>query len=149
VGAEFARGSLGQPHAKSELLAKPVEALRGVRVGSIAAGNGRSYAMEDAGELWAWGTAGDDFSSPPLGHGEQMDCPLLKPIASLQGVKVDAVAAGRDHTLVLADDGSVHVWGSKDAARPGALGLGPSVSAAGRDVPTPRRIPALRVACGL
>jgi hypothetical protein len=36
-----------------ELLPKPVEALRGVRVSSVAAAEWRSYAAADTGELWA------------------------------------------------------------------------------------------------
>jgi alpha-tubulin suppressor-like RCC1 family protein len=51
--------------------------------------------------------------------------------------------------LALADDGSVYAWGDKMAAASGALGLGTSVSDAGLRVPTPQRIPELRVACGL
>jgi hypothetical protein len=47
------------------LLPKPVEALRGVRVGSIAAGGKRSYAVADTGEVWAWGPG--DQGSFPLG----------------------------------------------------------------------------------
>jgi alpha-tubulin suppressor-like RCC1 family protein len=142
---------LGNPHVERELLPKPVEALRGVSVGSVAAGSYRSYAVADTGELWAWGW-GMKAVFAPLGHGEQMDCPLPKPIESLRGVKVDAVAAGERHTLALADDGSVYVWGDRFAADSGALGLGPSVNdagRAGRAVHTPQRIPGLRVACGL
>jgi alpha-tubulin suppressor-like RCC1 family protein len=63
----------------------------------------------------------------------------------LRGTKVDAVAAGERHTLALADDGSVYACGNRRAAELGALGLGPSVRDAGRDVPTPQRIPALRL----
>jgi E3 ubiquitin-protein ligase HERC2 len=135
---------LGNPNVERELLPKPVEALRGVRVGSIAAAFNRSYAVADTGEVWAWGI-GREYR-PPLGHGEEKDCPLPKPIASLRGVKVDAVAANTYHTLALADDGSVDVWGRGAAARAGALDLGPSVTDA---VPTPQHIPGLRAARGL
>jgi alpha-tubulin suppressor-like RCC1 family protein len=38
---------LGNPHVRVELLPKPIEALRGVRVGSIAAAGNRSYAVAD------------------------------------------------------------------------------------------------------
>jgi alpha-tubulin suppressor-like RCC1 family protein len=140
---------LGNPHVEREPLLKPVEALRGVLVRSIAAGCGRSYAVADTGAVWAWGTVSNDYDSPPLGHGERGHCPLPKPIASLRGVKVDAVAAGRYHVLALADSGRVYAWGNRYGAETGALGLGSLVRNAGRAVSTPQRILALRVACGL
>jgi alpha-tubulin suppressor-like RCC1 family protein len=118
-----------------------IEALRGVRMSSIAAAGFRNYAVADSGELWAWGH--DGGRSLPLGHGEPRHCLLPKPIQSLGGVKVDAVAAGGKSTLALADDGQVYVWGSKRAAESGALGLGSSVTGAVR---TPQRVPGLRVA---
>jgi hypothetical protein len=81
---------LGNPHVDMDLLPKPVEALRGVRVGGVVAGGRHNYAVADTGEVWAWGRDIMDYT--PLGHGEQIDCPLPKPIASLRGIKVDAVA---------------------------------------------------------
>jgi alpha-tubulin suppressor-like RCC1 family protein len=147
-GLVYAWGQVGDGgFSRSELLPKPAEALRGVRVGSVAAAGLRSYAVADTGEVWAWGADGDGM--PPLGHGEQMDCSLPKPIASLRGIKVDLVAAAMDHTLALAEDGSVYAWGSELAAERGALGLGASVRDGERVMPTPERIPALRVAHGL
>jgi alpha-tubulin suppressor-like RCC1 family protein len=133
----------GNPHDERELLPKPVEALRGVRVGSVAAAGERRYAVADTGELWAWGAC--EYYAP-LGHGEQCDCPLPKAVESLRGVKVDAMAATAYHTLALADDGSVYTWGGWHAANSGLLGLGSSVRDA---VHSLQRIPALRVACGL
>jgi alpha-tubulin suppressor-like RCC1 family protein len=142
---------LGNPQVEKELLPKPFEALRGVRVGSVSAGECRSYAVADTGELWAWGVdSGQSIDSSPLGHGEQRDCPVPKPIESLRGIKVDALTTGYDYTLAVADDGGVYVWGRGNCAESsGALGLGPSVGNARRAVPTPQRISALRVACGL
>jgi alpha-tubulin suppressor-like RCC1 family protein len=81
-GENWQRAVLGDLHVERELLPKPVEALRGVRVGSVAAGDERSYAVADTGELWAWGM---DSRYSRVGHGEQTNCPLPKPIASLQG----------------------------------------------------------------
>jgi len=138
---------LGNPHVQRELMPKPVEALRGVRVGSVAAAQHRSYAVSDTGEVWAWGIDGDVY--PPLGHDEPVACPLPKPIAALRGIKVDAVVANVLHTLALVDDGSVYAWGDSTPAEAGALGLGSSVADAGMPVRTPQRVPALRVACGL
>jgi alpha-tubulin suppressor-like RCC1 family protein len=160
------RAVLGNPHVVRELLPRPIEALRGVRVGSIAAADCRSYAVTDSGEVWAWGWVhspsplghgevwawGRDENSrfeAPLGHGEQVHCPLPRPIESLRGVKVDAVAAGEHHTLALADNGSVYAWGNENAAHAGALGLGLSMRNAVGSVLTPQRVPALQVECGL
>jgi alpha-tubulin suppressor-like RCC1 family protein len=76
-----------------------------------------------------------------------MDCPLPKPIESLRGIKVDAVVAGNNHTLALAEDGSVYAWGDRSATRSGVLCLDSLVGDAGAS--TPVRIRELRVACGL
>jgi alpha-tubulin suppressor-like RCC1 family protein len=140
------RALSGDPHVQAELLPYPVDALQGVRVVSIVVAAYRGYAVADTGELWAWGL--DVKDDTPLYHDEQVICLVPKPIEALRGVKVDAVAGGINHTLALADDGSVYSWGGSYAARIGALGLGPSVSGAKVPVRTPRRIPALRVAYG-
>jgi hypothetical protein len=72
-----------------------------------------------------------------------------KPIAALRGVKVDAVVAGNNQRLALADDGSVYGGGNRPVAKSGALGLGPSVGDGMRDVPMPQRIAVLRCVAGL
>jgi alpha-tubulin suppressor-like RCC1 family protein len=105
-GFNHGRTHLGNPDIEKELLPKPIEALRGVRLASITNVETRTYAVADTGEVWAWGSSSDPF--PPLSHGEGTSCPLPKPIESLRGIKVDAVAAG-NHTLALADDGGVYV----------------------------------------
>jgi hypothetical protein len=74
-GENKERATLGNLHVETQLLPKPVEALRGVRVGSVAAAGGRSYALADTGELWAWGRDSDGDDVAPLGHGEEMNCP--------------------------------------------------------------------------
>jgi hypothetical protein len=110
-GENAKRAVLRNPDVEREPLPKPVEALCGVRVGSVAAEGTRSYAVADTGELWAWGF--DCGYSAQLGHGEQdCCCPLPKPIESLRGIKVDAVATDLFQTLTLADDESMYAWGS-------------------------------------
>jgi hypothetical protein len=52
-GVNSGRTVLGNPHVQIELLPKPVEALRGVRVGNVAVAEFRSYAVADNGGLWA------------------------------------------------------------------------------------------------
>jgi alpha-tubulin suppressor-like RCC1 family protein len=146
-GMNEERALLGNPDVEVELLPKPVEALRGVHAGSVAAAGLRSYAVADTGEVWAWGV--DGANNSPLGHDERMQCRLPKPIKALRGVKVDAVVAEPCNTLALADDRRVYAWGNADAVLSGALGLGRSVSQTRMPVHTPQCIPALRVACGL
>jgi alpha-tubulin suppressor-like RCC1 family protein len=94
-GESYGRTVLGHPHVERELLPKPVEALRGVRVSSIIAAGLGSYAVADIGELWAWGCDFEFYA--PLGHGEEKSCSVPKPIALLHGIKMDAVAATLDH----------------------------------------------------
>jgi alpha-tubulin suppressor-like RCC1 family protein len=91
----------------------------------------------------------DGDSGVPLGQGEARDCPIPKPIESLRGIKVDAVAAAHAFVLVLADNGNVYAWGAKNEAAKGALGLGAIVRDADEIVRSPQRTPALCVACGL
>jgi E3 ubiquitin-protein ligase HERC2 len=147
-GLSLQRGLLGNLDGEEQLIPKPVEALRGMRVGSIAAAGNRSYAVVDTGQVWMWGEHFDHGDVIALGHGERIDCPLPKPIESLRGVKVDAVTAAFFVTRVQADDGSVYAWGCRLAAQWGLLGLGSSVCDAGVAVPTPQLVPALRVAIG-
>jgi alpha-tubulin suppressor-like RCC1 family protein len=56
-GENESRALLGNPDVEKELSPKPIEALRGVRVRSIAVATNRSYAVSDTGELWAWGAS--------------------------------------------------------------------------------------------
>jgi alpha-tubulin suppressor-like RCC1 family protein len=139
---------LGNPDVESERLPKPIEALRGVRVGSVAIARRRSYAVADTGELWAaWGYSRRGL--PPLGHGEQAHCLLPKVVAALRRVKLDAVTVADGHSLVLAGDGKLYAWGHYNQTKSGTLGLGPAVKSKKSTVHKPRRVPALRVACGL
>jgi alpha-tubulin suppressor-like RCC1 family protein len=72
-GTNWHRTVLGDTDMEEALLPKPVEALRGVRVGSIAVGSHRSYALADTGQLWAWGAHRSDL--PPLGNAENAQPP--------------------------------------------------------------------------
>jgi alpha-tubulin suppressor-like RCC1 family protein len=139
-GGYYQGPALGNPHAQGRCLPKLVEALRGVLVGGVAAAPGRSYAVADTGELWAWG--GDN--AVPIGHANDSGCPLPKPIEALRGIRVDVVAGSYYHTLTQADDGSVYAWGHDHAARVGVLGFGALVESADETVSTPQRIPPWR-----
>jgi E3 ubiquitin-protein ligase HERC2 len=149
-GNDRSKSFLGLSCLREKLLPKPVEALRGVRVGNIGAAGWRSYAVADTGEVWGWGVERND--APPVGHnGLTYWHRPPEPIESLRGINVDAVAAGRDHTLALADAGSVYAWGGTHPARSGALGLGLLTNKGAKAVRTPRCVlaPLWLAACEL
>jgi alpha-tubulin suppressor-like RCC1 family protein len=161
-GNQYTQASSGAPHVEVQRLPTLVQALEGVRVGSVASSRGRYYAVADTGELWAWGCGVNNRA--PLGHDEQVDCAdeqvdcadeqvdcaLPKSVESLRGIKVDAAVTGEFHTLALAGNGSVYAWGAMSVGglgATGALGLDPSEAVAGPTVHMPQRIPALSVTC--
>jgi alpha-tubulin suppressor-like RCC1 family protein len=67
------------------------------------------------------GVNGGDGGTP-LGHGENKMCGWPKLIQLLLGVKMDAIVAGDNHSVALADDGNVYAWGCEWAAERVALG---------------------------
>jgi alpha-tubulin suppressor-like RCC1 family protein len=124
----------------------PVEALRGVRVGSIATGAQRCYAVSVTGELWAW--AEDPARPMRLGHDGRLDHPVPQPIEPLPGVKVCAVMAwGGPHAFVVMDGGDVFWWGAQLFPMEVFAGLGSLIDDVGENERMPRRIPGLRLAC--
>jgi alpha-tubulin suppressor-like RCC1 family protein len=117
-----------------ELLPKPIEKLRRVRVRCVACGEERCYAVADTGEVWAWECGFVNCTS--RGYIVYRDRRWPKPLEGMQGIKVDAVVASDIRTLALADDVSVYAWGDSI-----------SVREANRATPKPQLIPALRLAC--
>lgn len=90
----------------------------------VAAGAAHSLALSaDGRTLWAWG----DNRQGQLGLGDSTSRGVPTVVGGLPVLQ--AVAAGADHTLALAADGSVWAWGGN---RAGALGDG---SMAGRTLP--------------
>jgi alpha-tubulin suppressor-like RCC1 family protein len=88
-------------------LPRRIEALRGVRVRCVAAGEMHSCAVTDEGHVYTWGQG----ETGALGHMEFQNEPLPKRVETLhdKGVLAVGVAAGGFHTLVADADGAV--WG--------------------------------------
>jgi alpha-tubulin suppressor-like RCC1 family protein len=79
-GKNWQRAVLGHPHVERELLPTPIEALRGVRMVSVAAAGDRSYAIARTGELWAWGALPPRHrSAPPYNPATQSPTPAAAP----------------------------------------------------------------------
>jgi alpha-tubulin suppressor-like RCC1 family protein len=148
-GENRQRTILGNPHVERELLLKPVEALRSVRVGSVAATLLGNFTITDTSEVWSWGwdsLAGQPAPLSAIASRRIALCPIRLSRSGASGWM-----RWPPHLITRwrADDGSVYAWGNSDAAGRGALGLGSPVRDAKRAVPTPQRILALCVSCGL
>jgi alpha-tubulin suppressor-like RCC1 family protein len=114
-----------------------IDALQGVRIVGVAAGDVSSFFVSDRGHVYSCGCG----ESGMLGHGDREDRHLPMRVESggfHTRVHVRAVAAGRSHALFAdADSGDVYSCGS------GALGaLGHGDDDDGRQL-VPRRVDAL------
>ncbi len=86
-------------------------ALANKVVSAIAAGANHSVALTSDGAVYAWGSNG---GYGQLGHGNFADSSVPVPVTAtgaLAGKTVTAIAAGAEHTVVLAQDGTLHAWG--------------------------------------
>ncbi|TMV49518.1 hypothetical protein FE783_13515 [Paenibacillus mesophilus] len=97
---------------------KPIRVMAGLKplddVVAIAAGFGLSYALNEDGEVWTWGSQGKregDMQQVMLDQGGK-----LVPLG-----EIVSIAAGYDHALALDRYGKLYAWGSN---RSGQLGIG-------------------------
>ena len=89
---------------------------------AVAAGAESSLALDEAGEVWAWGRKPGDRSASSASNATPTK------VADLSGVI--AIHLAEDHALALKSDGSVWAWGSN---RNGKLGDGTEID---RPAPT-------------
>lgn len=75
---------------------------------SVAAGNQHSLALDNSGNVWAWGAN----NCGQLGTGDKTERKTPVKIGSLSGII--AIAANGDHSLALKNDGTVWAWGRND-----------------------------------
>lgn len=94
---------------------------------NIACGQMCSMAVVDTGEVYVWGYNGNG----QLGLGSSGNQPTPCRVAALQGIRVQRVACGYAHTLVLTDEGQIYAWGANSY---GQLGTG---NKSNQSYPTP------------
>ena len=94
-----------------------VRALAGVHAHSASAGTSHSLVVADEGTLYSFG----EGNHGRLGHGLNTDEHYPRAIDALQHLRITSAAAGCDHSLALAADGTVFAWGSNEF---GQLGIG-------------------------
>jgi E3 ubiquitin-protein ligase HERC3 len=158
-------GQLGHGHFHDEGVLTLVDAIRGERVVSAAAGRAHSLALAADGKIFTWG----DARRGQLGHAalaalvqapnpQPLAVPFPQPIASLEPAKlrppqrVTAIAAGGDHSMAVTVGGALLAFGCN---RRGQLGTGDALD---RMVPTDvplasaadggRPVRAMQVQCG-
>ena len=94
---------------------KVIETLRGVGVIALAAGCDHSMVLTNEGTVFSFGRG----KRGQLGHGDRKDQLKPKVIKALRGMRVVAIAAGTEHSLVLTDGGAVLSFGNGQHGRLG------------------------------
>lgn len=137
---EGASGQLGQgtdnKHSYSAVVVKSADGSGTLdHLAMIAAGGAHVVALSDDGKVLSWGNGtagqlGDGAGSPRLGQ-SSLPAPVVAQNGFGQLGGVVSIAVGYVHSLALASDGSLLIWGQGAA---GNLGQG---STSGADASTP------------
>ncbi len=99
-------GKLGHGDTARHYRPKVIEALQGLDMAKVVAGNLVSFALTKYGEVWAWG------SGPCLGFGSAEAISLAPQlIEDLMDVFVVDIVIGDSHCLALTQDGTLYSWG--------------------------------------
>lgn len=115
--------SLGHGDKVKELgLPRKLEALAGIRIVQIDAGETSSAALSDEGEVFTWGWGGSFFGgNGGLGHGNNITQPSPALVEALQaaGAQVTRIAVGNAHMAALDRQGTMWTWGKGEYGRCG------------------------------
>ncbi len=98
-----ASGQLGDCTTTKRVVPVRASDLTGVK--AIVGGYSHSIALKKDGTLWAWGT---NFWRQPEDENFFLSTSIPTQVNGLTGVK--AMAAGRQHTIALKNDGTVWAW---------------------------------------
>jgi hypothetical protein len=101
AAAAFGSGQKGTPGGRRLV---PLRAI------SIAAGLGRTCAIDPDGQAWCWGSG----TGGTLGNGSVADSSYVVPVRVAQpaGVQFTEITAGLANTCALASTGVVYCWGN-------------------------------------
>jgi PKD repeat protein len=98
------------PAARMRIVILPAGgSIKTAAVRRISAGLAHTLALLDDGSVWAWG----DNQYGQLGDGTLIDRTAPVQVMGLEG-PVRLVAAGRNHSVALGENGRVYTWGAND-----------------------------------
>ncbi len=86
-----------------------------VRIVSVACGSSHTLAIGESGSLWSCGR--NSFGQ--LGIGGVGDSNRLQMVQNLPGARIVSAAAGSQHSVALASDGSLFTWGDGSSGQLG------------------------------
>ncbi|WP_158520419.1 InlB B-repeat-containing protein [Bombiscardovia coagulans] len=111
-----ASGQLGDGSGAHQLAPVKLSVPGAGRFVSIAAGVSHSLAVDDQGQLWAWGSN----ASGQLGDGSTGDHAVpVKVSATVGAARFTRVSAGVSHSLAIDDQGQLWAWGSNASGQLG------------------------------
>ena len=98
-------------------LSKPtlIESHLHVIFDSIACGNNHCLSLDITGTVWSWG----EGNLGQLGHGVLNNERYPRAIIDLEGLIVEKLAAGAQHSVALLNTGEAVVWGRNNSGQLG------------------------------
>jgi len=117
------------------------------RIIQIAAGSRISLALDDKGQLWAWGRNSYGNLGQGFKDSDAHPTPILVPAPPPEvagSSRIVAVATGNNHILALDDKGQVYAWGNNASSQVGFNGYLYKGTAGAWESPmlSPRQLPA-------
>lgn len=125
-------GQLGQPtNIKDSAVPVKIDFGNTSQIGriiQIAAGADTSYALDDKGQVWAWGSNEDGNLGVEqiCEHGQTINClpnrsqPEIVPMP--KDVTITEIAVGKSHILALTEKGQIYAWGLNFSSQIGYRG---------------------------
>ena len=105
----MAVGTLG--YMVWQKFSQPAQAMPPAKIVQVVGGDSHSLALASDGTVYAWGYNG----SGQLGNNSTTNSSVPVAVTTtgtpMSGKTITAIAAGSDHSLALASDGTVYAWG--------------------------------------
>ena len=104
-----------------------IQIKAGTKFKSISAGanfNMHFFAIDEIGNLWAWGNNG----SGQLGNNSSIIVDKSAPVQIKAGTKFKGISAGKQHSLAIDESGNLWTWGSNDSGQLGNNSTSSSLS---------------------